>query len=49
MIQASDSTQDYKIEKDTITVECVFSEDKTIKEILTEYLLQSKASFIRLS
>lgn len=42
MIPANDSTKDYKMKNSTITVESVFSEDKTIKEVLREYLLQNK-------
>lgn len=42
MIPANDSTKDYKGKNSTITVESVFSEDKTIKEVLREYLIQNK-------
>lgn len=42
MIPANDSTKEYKGKNSTITVESVFSEDKTITEVLREYLLQNK-------
>ena len=42
MDSTSDSTKDYKMKNSTITVESVFSEDKTIKDVLREYLLQDK-------